>query len=274
MAPPCAVAGMLEGGDASPRSPLSQAPGTPADPSVFADGGGAPSLGTAGGRASAWYRRPPWPQRIPDWLAALRPSWPEASSPHPSQRLLRPHAPQGRGRHSHSRTRRAHRRAIDPVPSPSAGKRPPWPRGRTPPPSRARGIALRGQDRAGPAIYLRAASGVLAASARPATVPLPMRLSGPTGCCSRVFAPKRRERWCPLYRVLALISTSRARGGGPTPPRASEGPAGGLGGTHDGPSTRAQKGAGSPVHPRREKTTAPRVPAWSPTVVLTGRHSG
>ena len=122
--------------------------------------------------------------------------------------------------------------------------------------------------------HLRAASGVLAASARPATVPLPMRLSGPTGCCSRVFAPKRRERWCPLYRVLALISTSRARGGGPTPPRASEGPAGGLGGTHDGPSTRAQKGAGSPVHPRREKTTAPRVPAWSPTVVLTGRHSG
>ena len=25
---------------------------------------------------------------------------------------------------------------------------------------------------------------------------------------------------------------------------------------------------------RREKTTAPRIPAWSPTVVLTGRHPG
>ena len=23
-----------------------------------------------------------------------------------------------------------------------------------------------------------------------------------------------------------------------------------------------------------QKTTAPRIPAWSPTVVLTGRHSG
>ena len=26
--------------------------------------------------------------------------------------------------------------------------------------------------------------------------------------------------------------------------------------------------------PRKNKTTAPRIPAWSPTVVLTGRHSG
>ena len=25
---------------------------------------------------------------------------------------------------------------------------------------------------------------------------------------------------------------------------------------------------------RRKKTTAPRIPAWSPTVVLTGRHPG
>jgi hypothetical protein len=25
---------------------------------------------------------------------------------------------------------------------------------------------------------------------------------------------------------------------------------------------------------KRKKTTAPRIPAWSPTVVLTGRHSG
>ena len=25
---------------------------------------------------------------------------------------------------------------------------------------------------------------------------------------------------------------------------------------------------------REQKTTAPRIPAWSPTVVLTGRHSG
>lgn len=24
----------------------------------------------------------------------------------------------------------------------------------------------------------------------------------------------------------------------------------------------------------KKKTTAPRIPAWSPTVVLTGRHSG
>ena len=26
--------------------------------------------------------------------------------------------------------------------------------------------------------------------------------------------------------------------------------------------------------PRKNKTTAPRIPAWSPTVVLTGRYSG
>ena len=25
---------------------------------------------------------------------------------------------------------------------------------------------------------------------------------------------------------------------------------------------------------KSKKTTAPRIPAWSPTVVLTGRHSG
>ena len=25
---------------------------------------------------------------------------------------------------------------------------------------------------------------------------------------------------------------------------------------------------------KKQKTTAPRIPAWSPTVVLTGRHSG
>jgi hypothetical protein len=27
-------------------------------------------------------------------------------------------------------------------------------------------------------------------------------------------------------------------------------------------------------HQKKKKTTAPRIPAWSPTVVLTGRHSG
>ena len=27
-------------------------------------------------------------------------------------------------------------------------------------------------------------------------------------------------------------------------------------------------------HPKKKKTTAPRIPAWSPTVVLTGRHFG
>ena len=31
---------------------------------------------------------------------------------------------------------------------------------------------------------------------------------------------------------------------------------------------------GTNLQNKREKTTAPRIPAWSPTVVLTGRHPG
>ena len=37
---------------------------------------------------------------------------------------------------------------------------------------------------------------------------------------------------------------------------------------------RKQRKGKKGVEKKKRKTTAPRIPAWSPTVVLTGRHSG
>ena len=75
-------------------------------------------------------------------------------------------------------------------------------------------------------------------------------------------APRTRGRWCLTPFGTAQESKTRK-----APPPLKD-----LGEKRK--RRKGKRGERKKKQKKKRKTTAPRIPAWSPTVVLTGRHSG